>query len=214
MFRFSILELWPEHLNIQCCLQNMPDPLYARKSIWLPFMEKDLQIGKDDIIIGHSSGAVRLIGNLWEKCFFGSCLNFLTALRNYPQSNFDILLFSCPFKVAGIRYAETHKIFGLILVGAYSAHLNDEVERKSGYFDDDWEWEKVRHNCTTNNNSINIVQFGSKDDPFLPWPEQIKVAEGLKPDLKAYEDKGHFQQSTFPALVDAVKQMVISNYNG
>ena len=52
-------DLWPETTNIQCCLQNMPDPLYARKSIWLPFMENDLRIGKDDIIIGHSSGAVR-----------------------------------------------------------------------------------------------------------------------------------------------------------
>ena len=37
----------------------MPDPLYARKSIWLPFMEDELGIGEDDIIIGHSSGAVR-----------------------------------------------------------------------------------------------------------------------------------------------------------
>ena len=37
----------------------MPDPLYARKSIWLPFMENELKIGAEDIIIGHSSGAVR-----------------------------------------------------------------------------------------------------------------------------------------------------------
>ena len=95
------------------------------------------------------------------------------------------------------------------MVGAYGSHLNDEIERKSGYFDDDWEWEKVRQNCKTNN-SINIVQFGSKDDPFLPWPEQIKIAEGLNADLKAYEDKGHFQHSTFPDLIDAVKKMVMS----
>ena len=115
------------------------------------------------------------------------------------------------FKVAGIRYAETHKIFGLILVGAYASHLDDELERKSGYFDGDWLWDKVRNNCTTNQ-SLNIIQFGSKDDPFLPWEEQVKVAEGLKAELKAYEDKGHFQQSTFPELVNAVKSMVISSY--
>ena len=56
---FNFAEQWPNAITLECCLQNMPDPLYARKSIWLPFMKNDLQIGPDDIIIGHSSGAVR-----------------------------------------------------------------------------------------------------------------------------------------------------------
>ena len=64
----NILEMWPESLTVQCNLQNMPDPLYARKSIWLPFMEKDLGIGPEDIIIGHSSGAVRIFISL-STCF-------------------------------------------------------------------------------------------------------------------------------------------------
>ena len=123
------------------------------------------------------------------------------------QNCFDI--FSS--QVAGIRYAESHKIFGLILVGAYASHLDDEIERKSGYFDGDWLWEKVRENCTTNSN-VNIAQFGSKDDPFLPWEEQVKVADGLKADLKAFTDKGHFQQSTFPELVNCVKDMISSSH--
>jgi len=163
-------EIIPNTMTIECVLQNMPDPLYARKTIWLPFMEKELKIGPNDIIIGHSSGAV-----------------------------------------AGIRYAESHKIFGLILVGAYASHLNDEIERKSGYFDDDWQWQKVRDNCTTNS-IINIVQFGSKDDPFLPWEEQVKIADGLKADLKVFSDKGHFQHSTFPEIVSSVKAMIALSY--
>ena len=110
-------------------------------------------------------------------------------------------------KVAGIRYAEENKLFGLILVGAYASHLDDEIERKSGYFDDDWNWEKVQQNCTRDN-APNIIQFGSKDDPFLPWDEQLVVAEGLKADLRAYDDKGHFQQTCFPELVAAVKSMI------
>ena len=58
-FTKNILEIVPNSLTVECGLENMPDPLYARKSIWLPFMENDLKIGPDDIIIGHSSGAVR-----------------------------------------------------------------------------------------------------------------------------------------------------------
>ena len=49
------------HLNrpprSECRLLNMPDPVYARENIWLPFMEKELGCGPDTIIVGHSSGA-------------------------------------------------------------------------------------------------------------------------------------------------------------
>lgn len=69
----------------------------------------------------------------------------------------------------------------------------------------------MRDNCTTNN-SVNIVQFGSKDDPFLPWEEQLKISDGLKADLKAFDDKGHFQESTFPEVVKVVKDMITASY--
>ena len=59
IFHKIISEIIPNSLTIECGLENMPDPLYARKSIWLPFMENELKIGAEDIIIGHSSGAVR-----------------------------------------------------------------------------------------------------------------------------------------------------------
>ena len=127
-------------------------------------------------------------------------------LESYPY--FVLPLF---IQVAGIRYAEKHKIFGLILVGAYASHLDDEVERQSGYFDGEWQWDKVRENCRTKNGSINIVQFGSKDDPFLPWQEQLNVAKKLNANLIDFEDRGHFQDSTFPELVDEVKHMLISS---
>ena len=38
----------------------MPDPMGARRNIWLPFMKSDLQIG-EDITVGHSSGVVAAI---------------------------------------------------------------------------------------------------------------------------------------------------------
>ncbi|XP_078413005.1 serine hydrolase RBBP9 isoform X2 [Cetorhinus maximus] len=77
--------------DFQCLLQNMPDPLTARKTIWLPFMEKTLQCDEQTVIIGHSSGAV-----------------------------------------AAMRYAETHRVYGIILVSAYTSDLGNATERKSG----------------------------------------------------------------------------------
>uniref|UniRef100_A0A8K9ULZ7 RB binding protein 9, serine hydrolase n=1 Tax=Oncorhynchus mykiss TaxID=8022 RepID=A0A8K9ULZ7_ONCMY len=113
-------------LYMTCLLRNMPDPVTARESIWLPFMQEELECDEETVIIGHSSGAV-----------------------------------------AAMRYAETHKVFGLILVGAYTYDLGDE--RESGEFTDFLPWEQMRRNVG------HIVQFGSKDDPFLPWEEQKVV---------------------------------------
>ncbi|NP_001036213.1 serine hydrolase RBBP9 [Danio rerio] len=146
--------------DLSCALKNMPDPVTARESVWLPFMEKDLKCDEETLIIGHSSGAA-----------------------------------------AAMRYAETHKVFAIILVGAYTSHLGDENERESGYFSRPWEWEKIRANVEY------ILQFGSTDDPFLPWDEQQEVADGLKTDLHKYSDRGHFQNTAFPELIDAVNKL-------
>ena len=36
--------------GVEAVLRNMPDPLYARKDRWLPFMEKQLKCQEDTII--------------------------------------------------------------------------------------------------------------------------------------------------------------------
>ncbi|XP_024299438.1 serine hydrolase RBBP9 [Oncorhynchus tshawytscha] len=146
--------------DVTCLLSNMPDPVTARESIWLPFIQEELQCDEETVIIGHSSGAA-----------------------------------------AAMRYAETHNVFGLILVGAYTSDLGDENERESGYFSRPWEWEQMRRNVG------HIVQFGSTDDPFLPWEEQQAVAEGLGAVLHKYTDRGHFQNTQFPELIDAMRKL-------
>merc|ERR1712227_1056456 len=115
-----------------CDLRNMPDPITARRSIWLPFMKNELGVDENTVIIGHSSGAC-----------------------------------------AAVRFAETHKVAAIILVGAYTSDLGDSTEKASGYFDHPWQWQKVKENVGR------ILLFGSTDDPFLPWSEQNEVATNL-----------------------------------
>ncbi|KAM3865414.1 serine hydrolase RBBP9 [Diretmus argenteus] len=146
--------------DMRCLLKNMPDPVTARESVWLPFMEEELGCDEETVIIGHSSGAA-----------------------------------------AAMRYAETHRVFGIILVGAYISDLGDENERESGYFGRPWEWERIRGNVG------HIIQFGSSDDPFLPWEEQQAAADGLQAKLHKYTDRGHFQNTHFPELIDAVQKL-------
>lgn len=71
-----------------------------------------------------------------------------------------------------------------------------------GYFNRPWEWERIRANVK------HIIQFGSTDDPFLPWEEQQEVADGLKAELHKYTDRGHFQNTHFPELISAVQKLI------
>ena len=43
--------------GLSSTLRNMPDPIVATRSVWLGFMENDLNVDKDTIVVGHSSGA-------------------------------------------------------------------------------------------------------------------------------------------------------------
>uniref|UniRef100_A0A8D0WUP8 RB binding protein 9, serine hydrolase n=1 Tax=Sus scrofa TaxID=9823 RepID=A0A8D0WUP8_PIG len=104
--------------------------------------------------------------------------------------------------IAAMRYAETHRVYAIVLVSAYTSDLGDENERASGYFSRPWQWEKIKANCP------HIVQFGSTDDPFLPWKEQEEVADRLEAKLYSFTDRGHFQNTEFHELVNVVKSLL------
>jgi len=143
--------------NLECSLENMPDPITAKESVWLPFMEKELSCKEDTVIIGHSSGAE-----------------------------------------AAMRYAETHKVHGIVLVSACVTDLGDPNETASGYYNRPFSWGTIKRNAKI------IAQFGSRDDPFIPWSEMEQVADGLSSKFFDFEDKGHFMNSEFPELLEYV----------
>ena len=103
---------------------------------------------------------------------------------------------------AAMRYAEQYKVRGIILVSACVTDLGDENERESGYYNRPWDRAKIKTNTEF------IVQFGSTDDPFIPWTEQQQVADGLQSELKKFDDKGHFMNSSFPDLLNLVKEKI------
>ena len=126
-------------------LKDMPDPIVARETIWLPFMKDELGANENSVIIGHSSGAE-----------------------------------------AAMRFAESNKIEGLILVSACHTDLGDSNERASGYYSRPWQWEQIRSNTKW------ILQYHSTDDPLVPIAEADFVAEQLKSTYTRFDDKSHF----------------------
>jgi len=48
-------------LNIECVTPDLPDAKLARKKYWFPYFKDILELGADDIIVGHSSGALAIM---------------------------------------------------------------------------------------------------------------------------------------------------------
>jgi hypothetical protein len=103
---------------------------------------------------------------------------------------------------AAMRFAETYKVKGIILVSAYHSDMGKDYERISGYFDRPWEWQKMKENAGF------IVQFASTDDHLVPFAEQQAVASQLGSELKTFTDRGHFLDFEFPEVVDVVKEKI------
>lgn len=47
-----------EKHNLDVIAALFPDPILARGKYWLPFLRDELKVGKDTVLIGHSSGAI------------------------------------------------------------------------------------------------------------------------------------------------------------
>ena len=108
--------------------------------------------------------------------------------------------------VAILKHAETHKIKGAILVGASYTHLNDEKEKLSGYFDEEWRWDKIKENCNW------IIQFASTDDPYIPIEQARHIRDKLDTEYHEYSNQGHFgsdiNKKEFPEMVAEIIKKV------
>lgn len=102
--------------------------------------------------------------------------------------------------IAAMRYAETQRIFGSVIIGAYYTDLGIRTERMSGYFDEPWDWEAIKANQNW------IIQFASTDDPFIPIEEPRHVHTQLDTDYHEKTNKGHFTDFWFPDLVAVIKE--------
>jgi predicted alpha/beta hydrolase family esterase len=108
--------------------------------------------------------------------------------------------------VAAMRYAETHKLGGSVLVGTYYTDLGYEDEKAAGYFDTSWDWEAIKANQPW------VMIFASTDDPYIDISEPKLIRDKLGADYHEFINQGHFGSADpakakleFPELVQALK---------
>jgi predicted alpha/beta hydrolase family esterase len=105
---------------------------------------------------------------------------------------------------AALRFAESHKLRGLVLLAAYDSDLGDEDERASGYFSRPFDWQRIAANCSF------IVQFAGARDRLVPVSVQRRVSELLGPAVEylEYPRGDHFfAEAGFPEeLVSVIER--------
>lgn len=113
----------------------------------------------------------------------------------------DVIIGWSSGAVCAMRYAETHKISALILIGPHYNDLGYEDEKLSGYFDDPWDWESIR------NNVGKTLLFHGDNGPYIPTQDFKFIAKSI--DALAYEvpNGAHFESiEEVPGLIDAIKE--------
>ena len=123
---------------------------------------------------------------------------WLPFIKEHVKSDGSILVGHSSGALAIMKYLEENRAEGIVLVGASHTDLNDKKEKISGYFDEPWNWEKIRKNAKW------IIQFASVDDPYIPIAEARHINGRLNSEYYEFTNRGHFMQDEFPELVKAI----------
>lgn len=163
---------------------------------WFPYLERKLpELGCEVINVQFPDPILARTG-FW-----------LPFLEKLGANEHTILIGHSSGTLAALRFAETHRIYGSVLVAAYHTHLNEEAEKQSGYFDQPWDWPAIQGNQNW------IIQFASTDDPFIPIEEARYVHQKLSTKYHEYSNQKHFghgveQKLEFPELLTVLAQQL------
>jgi hypothetical protein len=103
-----------------------------------------------------------------------------------------------------MRFAETHRLLGSILVGVCHTDMGDSGEAASGYYSAPWQWDRIRENQEW------IAIYASTDDPHIPIAEPRFVAKQLRCSYFELDDRGHFTDArALPEVVPFLKRKLV-----
>lgn len=147
--------------------------------------------------------------NLGFETFFETFPDSIIARSEYwlpflkdhiKASKNDVIVGWSSGAVAAMRFAESNKIKGSVLISPSYTDLGDELEKESGYYDKQWDWKSIKKN----QNKIALI-YGD-NDPFIPQDQFEYIADKLNPTIIKVPDGEHFvEYKEFPLLLDYIK---------
>jgi predicted alpha/beta hydrolase family esterase len=143
--------------------------------IWLPWLERELKALGLAVVNRTFPDNVKARAHFW-----------LPYIAELGADENTILVGHSSGAVAAMRYAESHRILGSVLVGVCHTDLGDSGEAASGYYSAPWQWQRIRENQDW------IGIFNSTDDPHIPIREARFVAAQLRCSYFESTNRGHF----------------------
>jgi uncharacterized protein len=163
------------------------------KDNWFPYLKEELEKFGVNVIASEFPDNDLARESYW-----------IPFLKNNLQADeHSILVGHSSGAIAAMRFAETNRLVGSVLVGAYHTDLGLPTEKQSGYFNRPWDWESIVQNQEW------IIQFASVNDPWIPIEESRFVHRKLSTEYQEFYDQGHFggdyKKPVFPELFEALK---------
>lgn len=170
----------------------------TQEGFWFPYVARELaRLG------------IEVIAKDFPDSKLARAKYWLPYIAELGANENTILIGHSSGAIAAMRYAENHKILGSVLVSTYYTDLNDKEEKISGYFDKQWNWEKIK------NNQKWIIEFSSIDDPWIPIEEARLIHEKLGSRYIEYTNEGHFgipnEKKEFPEIIIEIKKALQIN---
>lgn len=167
----------------------------THKDHWFPYLKQELETLGLTVIANTFPDAIKARAKYW--------LPYIKDELNADENT--IIIGHSSGAVAALRYAQSNKLLGTIIVGANHTDLGLPEEKDSGYFDQPWQWDKIKANQQW------IVQYASTDDPWIPISESRRIHTQLDTEYYEYTDQGHFgsednPKQSLPELVEVIKE--------
>jgi uncharacterized protein len=164
---------------------------------WFPYAIKELKKLGLDVIAENMPDPYIARMSIW--------LPFIE--EKIGKSEDVILIGHSSGAVAIQRLLEKRKVKIAILVGTCYTDLNDEHEKLSGYYDEEWNWGKIKENCE------NIIVFASQDDPYISIEESRFIHEKLNCEYHEFTNQGHMgdkeiKKTEFPEIIVRIKELL------
>ena len=161
--------------------------------IWFPYAKRELE-----------ALGIRVVAQNMPDPELARMKYWIPFIEKEIGEGIDVILIGhSSGAVAIMRYLESHKVLGAVLVGACYTDLGSQSERQSGYFDKGWKWNSIRANTKW------IIQFASTNDPYIPITEMRYIRDKLKTEYHENSTQGHFSsdvnKTQFPELIFAIK---------
>ena len=157
--------------------------------VWLPWLEHELT----------SLGLV-VVNRTFPDNVTARAEVWLPFLEELGADEHTILVGHSSGAVAAMRYAETHRLLGSVLVGTNYTDLGDSLEAASGYYQSPWQWQRIREHQEW------IAIYHSSDDPHIPVAEPRFIAAQLQCSYFEFEDRGHFVDRDFPEVLHFIRK--------